>query len=239
MGFAAGGIGAGGAARMPSGGRIAFGVFSGGAMFSGDHTPAGKSNLAALIEATSRSGSFSFQAGYLRESQSPLGIARGRDGSRRRTHLLRGGDGVARPRCGLERGGCGVRRAHWRGHPGRRCRPRDRRAGLSSFGLALRGTDVFTASDALDLSLSQPLRIESGSARIDLPAGRSRFGETLRERIDASLEPSGRELDLCASHSRSLGSVDLRVAAGWVEQRGHVRSREGDPHGLIELRRTF
>jgi len=60
VGFAAGGIGAGGAARMPSGGRIAFGVFSGGAMFSGDHTPAGESNLAALIEATSRSGSFSF-----------------------------------------------------------------------------------------------------------------------------------------------------------------------------------
>jgi len=109
----------------------------------------------------------------------------------------------------------------------------------SSFGLALRGTDIFTASDALDLSLSQPLRIESGSARIDLPAGPSRFGEALRERIDASLETGGRELDLCASYSRSLGSVDLRVAAGWVEQRGHVRSREGDPHGLIELRRTF
>jgi len=69
----------------------------------------------------------------------------------------------------------------------------------SSFGLALRGGDVFTTSDVLDLSLSQPLRIESGSARIDLPAGRTAYGEALRERIDASLEPSGRELDLRAS----------------------------------------
>lgn len=109
----------------------------------------------------------------------------------------------------------------------------------SSFGLALRGTDVFTASDAFDLSLRQPLRIESGSARIDLPAGRSYFGDALRESIDATLEPSGRELDLRASYSRSLGPVDLRAVAGWVDQRGHVRAREGDPYGPIEMRRTF
>ncbi len=109
----------------------------------------------------------------------------------------------------------------------------------SSFGLALRGSGVFTSSDEIDLSLRQPLRIESGSALIELPAGRTRYGEALREKLDVSLEPSGRELDLQASYSRSFGPIDLRATTGWIRQRGHVRNRDDDPYGLLELRRSF
>jgi len=101
---------------------------------------------------------------------------------------------------------------------------------LSSSGLALRGGDVFAASDALGRSLSRPLLIESGSARIDLPAGRTACGEAPRERVDVFLDPGGREQDLRASCSRRFSLVDWRAAAGWAVQRGHVRTEDGDPY---------
>jgi len=240
MSFAAGGLGAGGSTRLSSGGRVSLGLFRGAPMFLGDRAPTGESNLAALLEAVSPSGIFSLQAGYLREREAAMGIApdgalgrasgrtffAGATASHRLSPDWSAAVAAFVGRTGSNMQGRGV------------IRDIDTLIS-SSFGIALRGSDVFTTSDVLDLSLSQPLRIESGSARIDLPAGRTAYGEALRERIDASLEPSGRELDLRASYSRSFGSVDLRASAGWVEQRGHVRSREGDPYGLIELRRPF
>jgi len=240
MGFTAGGIGAGSSVKLPSGGRFTFGLFRGAAMFPGDYAPDGESNLSALMEAQTPSGLFSFQAGYLRESETALGIdpkgAMGRVSGRTffagaTLHRALSSNWSAAAAAFVGRTGPSTQ-----GHGV----IRDIDALVSSsFGLALRGSDVFSTSDALDLSVGQPLRIETGSARIRLPAGRTRYGGTLNNTLDARLEPSGREIDLRGSYSRTFGSLDLRATAGWVEQRGHVRARDGEPYGLLELRRTF
>jgi len=240
MGFAAGGIGTSGSARLPAGGRFTFGLFHGAALFPGDHSPEGEDNLAALMEARSSSGSLSLQAGFLHESNGALGIAPEGAFGHARSRTFFGGL-TASHRISND---WSVAAAAFVG----RTVPSLQGFGAvreidplvsSSFGLALQGSDILTRSDSLDLSLSQPLRIESGSALIDLPAGRTRYGEALRETLDASLEPSGREIDFQASYMRSVGAINLHMTVGWVDQRGHVRSRDGEAYGLLQFRRTF
>jgi len=240
MGFASGGIGVGSATRLPGGGQFGFGFFRGGSMFPGDPSPDGDSNLAAMMETVNSSGSFSFQAGYLREVDAALGIG------------PKGAMGHASGRTFFA--GATLARnlsSNWRSvaaaYLGRtessvRGRGVVREIGAlisSSFGLALQGSDIFTSSDLLDFSLAQPLRIESGFARFSLPAGRTPSGEALHETLETRLEPSGRELDIRASYQRPFGSAVLRVAGGWVKERGHIGAREGEPYGLLELHHTF
>ena len=49
---------------------------------------------------------------------------------------------------------------------------------------------------AFRVSLSQPLRTESGHAELHLPVGRTKSGEVVRDAVTLGFEPSGRQLDL-------------------------------------------
>ena len=54
----------------------------------------------------------------------------------------------------------------------------------------------FANGSTLSFSLSQPLRVESGSLDLSLPTGRTQDGVVLSQALSAPLAPSGRQLDL-------------------------------------------
>ena len=242
LGFAANGVGAGGATRLASGGRVSFGLFRGNAMFPEWEEPAGENNLGAIIEAAAPEGVFSLQAGFLREKAGALGLD-----PRGAMSAVAARTFFAGATAAVELG------ERWRAAAAAfagRTVPRVRPTGMiraispitsSAFGIGLQGQGAFRKNDLVDLSLSWPLRIERGSMSLDFPSGRTRYGEAVRERFVADLEPSGREADLRLSYSRPLGAGGdtlLRLDAGYKRDSGHVSGKD-ESYGMLQLRRTF
>ena len=81
----------------------------------------------------------------------------------------------------------------------------------SAFGIS--AGRVFEASgQRLRFSVSQPLRVEGGHARLDLPVGRTRDGGVTREVVEVPLSPSGRQVDVSADWRQRLrGGTELRL----------------------------
>lgn len=101
-------------------------------------------------------------------------------------------------------------------------------ASSSSLGFSgLRAGLVFKGdapkSGRLTLSLAQPVRIESGTANLTLPTGRTKQGDLTYESTTIGLTPSGRELDLGASYLVPLGESSAFSLAGiYALDAGHV-----------------
>ena len=76
----------------------------------------------------------------------------------------------------------------------------------------------FSGGSAIRVSVSSPLRIESGRMGLSIPTGRTPEGAILRETVTANLEPSGRQIDFSAQ-------VVAQTKAGKVSI-GTVASRE-------------
>ena len=108
----------------------------------------------------------------------------------------------------------------------------------SAFRLALEGSDVLLDADKLDIFAGQPLRIESGAVDLTLPVGRTPSGFIVREHIGgASLEPSGRELELGVRYEMSLfESVVATTGFGAVREGGHSKNQATEFYGLANLR---
>ncbi len=73
----------------------------------------------------------------------------------------------------------------------------------------------------LRLSLSQPLRVETGQASLTIPVGRTKTGNVIHKSISAGLTPSGRQLDLTAEWHRRLPVGELRLGVTWTHEPGH------------------
>ena len=97
---------------------------------------------------------------------------------------------------------------------------------LTTSATSLRAERRLTERDGIVLSLSQPLRVESGSATLTLPVGRTWDGTVLDERFEADLAPSARQVDLSARWQRAdlLGGA-LQVEAAAAHNPGHVAAR--------------
>ncbi len=67
---------------------------------------------------------------------------------------------------------------------------------LSTSAFRLQASHPFVKGSTLSFSLSQPLRVESGSVVLSLPTGRTQDGVVLSKALSAPLAPSGRQLDL-------------------------------------------
>ena len=94
---------------------------------------------------------------------------------------------------------------------------------LLASALSLRADRRLTERDGMTLSLSQPLRLENGSARFTLPVGRTGDGRVVREAVSAPLAPSARQLDLAARWRRTgLFGGALQVEAAASHNPGHT-----------------
>ena len=109
----------------------------------------------------------------------------------------------------------------------------------SAFGIS--AERIFEAgARRLGFSVSQPLRVEGGRARLDLPTGRTRDGSVTREVVDVPLSPSGRQLDVSADWRQRLpGAAELRLRSTASFHPGHLAGEEPEFSLLAGVHRRF
>ena len=109
----------------------------------------------------------------------------------------------------------------------------------SAFGIsAERGFDE--GARRLRFSVSQPLRVERGHARLDLPAGRTRDGGITREVVEVPLSPSGRQVEVAADWRQRLrGGTELRLRSTASFQPGHRAGEEPELSLVAAALRRF
>ena len=117
-------------------------------------------------------------------------------------------------------------------------------AGVSPLPTSAFGVSAERAFDAgaqrLRFSVSQPLRVERGHARLDLPTGRTRNGEVMREVVDVPLSPSGRQVDVSADWRQRLrDGTELRLRSTASFHPGHSADEEPELSLLAGLIRRF
>jgi hypothetical protein len=109
----------------------------------------------------------------------------------------------------------------------------------SSFALGLGRSDVFGAGDALSFVVDQPLRAERAPVALALGAGLNvATGKVAMVGSDASLVPSGREIDFESGYRFPIGAWNGAVNIAYSLDAGHVRG-ENAALGLIWISRTF
>ena len=93
---------------------------------------------------------------------------------------------------------------------------------VATSALALHAERAAGEDRTILFSISQPLRVEAGRASLSVPVGRTRDGEVVNERVESSLVPSGRQLDLSAQWRQRLqvGGA-LRAGARFRIEPGH------------------
>ena len=98
---------------------------------------------------------------------------------------------------------------------------------LATSAFALRADRTLANGDGLEISLAQPLRVETGRARLSVPTGRTKDGRVLRRTLTAGLEPTGRQIDIAAHWRRDLSTGDeLSLGAVLTRQPGHDASAD-------------
>ena len=100
---------------------------------------------------------------------------------------------------------------------------------LLSSAFAMRAERQLGERDWLRFSISQPLRVESGHARLSVPTGRTPDGRVLRRPVSVDLSPSGRQIDVSARWEKRLGGGgSVRVGATWTLDPGHEAAASSD-----------
>ena len=111
---------------------------------------------------------------------------------------------------------------------------------LTTSAFALRATRSLGNDRGLSLSVSQPLRVESGEATLSVPAGRTKHGEVLRRPVSAGLVPTGRQIDVAARwHRRWTDAGELRLGAVWTREPGHRAAADPSLALLAGWRQDF
>ena len=92
----------------------------------------------------------------------------------------------------------------------------------STMSFGVRRADIFSRGDRFSLFITQPLRVESGAAKLRFAVARTRYGDVILSETQADLAPSGREIELEASYFYPLSAASkLTLAAGVIRDRGH------------------
>ena len=111
---------------------------------------------------------------------------------------------------------------------------------LTTSAFALQGERSLADAGTLTLSLSQPLRVEDGRARLSVPAGRTKDGFVRRNDVTAGLAPTGRQIEAAAQWRKSLSTGgELRLGAVWTRHPGHAATADPDLTLLAGWRHAF
>ena len=111
---------------------------------------------------------------------------------------------------------------------------------LTTGAFAFHAMRTLGDDQGLRLSISQPLRVESGQATLSVPAGRTKEGDVLRRPVSADLSPTGRQIDVAARwHRRWTGGGELRLGAVWTREPGHRSAAHPSLALLAGWRQTF
>jgi subtilisin family serine protease len=99
----------------------------------------------------------------------------------------------------------------------------------TAFGLALSREDLVTPVDRTALAVARPLRVERGSAVLDLPTGRD-----ARERRRVDLSPSGHTVEIELAHERPLAGG--RLGLGMLVELFPAHDAAARPHLAAGIR---
>ena len=110
---------------------------------------------------------------------------------------------------------------------------------LATSAFALHATRTLAGSGALRVSVSQPLRVESGRASLTVPARRTKAGAVLYDSVPAELAPSGRQMDIAGQWRRPLAKGELRLGAVYSHRPGHGEAAGPETTFLAGWRRDF
>lgn len=103
-------------------------------------------------------------------------------------------------------------------------------SGLTFSGLEVGAvfSGLTPGDDTLRVSLSQPLRIETGTIEMATPVGRRADGTILTQNNSVDLQSSGRQLDLGLNYAARLdNSAALDLGVKYAIDAGHVAGRQG------------
>ena len=103
-----------------------------------------------------------------------------------------------------------------------------------SSASSFRANRAFGKFGELQLSLSQPPRVEKGSISLRLPIGRTFAGETLMQDIKGSLTPSGRQQDWTLSWKKG----GFKASVLYSDDYGHIDG-EQDVGTMLNWRSRF
>ena len=192
-------------------------------------------NGAALAWRAPGSG-FGLRAGWLGERRSVLGtVSEGAFGR------VRGGATFAGIESGMDLG-------RWRvGGNAEMGMIRARTAGgmlegispLLTSAFAVHATRPTGGGGAFRVSLSQPLRVEDGSARFSIPVGRTKTGRVVRERVTVDAAPDGRQVDLALHWQQPTSYGEVRLGATLSHEPGHRRGADAEAVLLSGWRVAF
>lgn len=108
----------------------------------------------------------------------------------------------------------------------------------SGFALGTSLTGLVASNDSLSFSLSQPLRVETGTARFSLPSARTADGEIVRREVSADLAPAGRQLDLGLSYKTPIQNGQLQIGLQYSLDAGHIKGASAIG-GAVGLQKAF
>ena len=103
---------------------------------------------------------------------------------------------------------------------------------LLTSAFAVHATRRTESGGAFRVSLSQPLRVEHGSARFAIPTGRTKAGHVVRDRVTVGVAPEGRQVDLAFHWQRPTPYGEYRLGATLSHEPGH---RSGADAELVLL----
>lgn len=109
----------------------------------------------------------------------------------------------------------------------------------SAFQAGMKYARLFGENDQFSFSVSQPLRIEQGSANLSLATGINADDVLTREFRTLSLSPSTREINYRLSHSVDFGAAILSAQFLYRENPGHSRVLRNDASMVIRLFSDF
>ena len=111
---------------------------------------------------------------------------------------------------------------------------------LISSAFAVRAERPLSGDASLQISVSQPLRVESGRARFSVPISRTKDGRVLRQPLTADLAPTGRQIEIAAQWHRPLPAAGaVRLGATWTIHPGHDAAAPSDLTLLAGWRHKF
>ena len=99
---------------------------------------------------------------------------------------------------------------------------------LATSAFALHATRRNEDGSAFRVSLSQPLRVESGQALLTLPSGRTTAGEVIRNTLNTDVEPGGRQVDLALQWQQPLDLGELHLGATVSHEPGHSKNADAE-----------
>jgi hypothetical protein len=99
---------------------------------------------------------------------------------------------------------------------------------FTSFGVSVEQASAFRDGDTLKLFARQPLRIESGTARLVVPDGRKAGGDVIWRSLPIDIVPSARQIDIGAEYATPLGQGDrVKFGVAFARDEGHVSGVHG------------